>query len=159
MKRILIITSSLLMVLLVFAGCTTAGTQSDSTDDGSIVITPENAEDYLEMNLEIERFDYNSMNGKVYTDHESHNAFIISGDINGISGYRYENVELTIECIVNSDVPIVNTNTKGREFKTTVSLSSAGNATVEEGFQCWIGKETDSTITYKIVEASGTVYH
>jgi len=161
MKKFLLIAVSVLFIVTTISGCSSGGVNENSNN---IVITEENIEDFVEMNLKIDRFYYNSFKETLDHSNSMNNVFTVTGDVTGISGYRYEDVKFTIRYNIESlDSGVESDAEISGPFETTVELSAVGNATVEDAFRLYLGTNDPSDIrypkiTYEITTASGTIY-
>lgn len=118
---------SIMVFMVLFSGC-------DVSDTNKITLTVDNASDYLEFNIKAGGADakYNS-----YLHSLGYASVFMSGEINGISGYSYDNVVVTIACSYSFE-----DNAGGRlpglEWKyhttlsETVKLNVGGNGKIEK---------------------------
>lgn len=90
MNKCIKLISVLISVILLFCGCTSADLMGGKS---SITLTTENASDYLTFSLHGGggNPDYSSSYGIVYHSVEAY------GDISGINGYEYDNVNVTLK--------------------------------------------------------------
>ena len=155
-----------ILIIFSFYGCssTTNNDAANNENSGTINVTADNIKDFVEINVDIQRYYYDPTNEVLDHSHGYDNVFYAKGNTSGISGYRYENVQLTIEYTIDSSDSGVQSEIKySGPFKTTVDLSPTGSATIEDAYRLYLGTNDPSNysyskITYQIVDASGTIY-
>lgn len=161
MKKILLITISMLFLLITFTGCSSFS---------EIQLTKDNASNYLNIDLN---------GGGILTDNQyslgEYDGVYGEGTIQGLPGYKYNDVVLTIK--FNYSYSDNHGNDTGDfAIEETVYLSDAGNATIsvskaiddiydiddvvniEDYYQLLGGLlETVTCNNYEITSASGTI--